>query len=149
MNTAREITRIRSLAIGLVAGLTAVLLQGAAAADHHGKGEQTADQPIVAKISADWCGTCTKMKPTIEALRKKYGDRVQVVVLDVTDKDALAKSTAEAERLGISDFFESNKSRTGTVGIIARGETVRVMKGETDVARYDEVIEYAIDQSAS
>jgi thiol-disulfide isomerase/thioredoxin len=103
----------------------------------------------VAEIAADWCGTCTKMKPTIEALREKYGDRVLVVVLDVSDKQAVSRSVQEAERLGISDFFERNKSRTGTVGIVARGETVRVLNGVTDLARYDDIIEYAIAQSAS
>jgi thiol-disulfide isomerase/thioredoxin len=149
MNTARKSARTRCFVLGLAVVLGIALGHGIAGADHHaGEGKQAA-QPIVAKISADWCGTCTKMKPTIEALREKYGDRVQVVVLDVTDKDALAKSSAEAERLGISDFFARNRRSTGSVGIIVDGETLRVLRGEVDVARYDDVIEFAIEKSAS
>jgi thiol-disulfide isomerase/thioredoxin len=149
MKISRKITRNRSITIALVAVLAIALAHGIAGADHHGEDAKQADQPIVAKISADWCGTCTKMKPTIEALREKYGDRVQVVVLDVTDKDALTKSTAEAARLGISDFFARNRRSTGTVGIIVDGETLRVLKGEVDVARYDDIIEFAIEKSAT
>jgi thiol-disulfide isomerase/thioredoxin len=149
MNTAREITRIRYFVLGLAVVLGIALAHGIAGADHHLEDAKQATQPIIAKISADWCGTCTKLKPTIEALRVKYGDRVQVVVLDVTNKDAVAKSTAEAERLGISDFFARNRRSTGSVGIIVDGETLRVLRGEVDVARYDDVIELAIEKSAS
>ena len=147
MSPARRFSTSRCIAIAAALGIA--LIHGIAAADHHTDDSKQAARPIVAEISADWCGTCTKMKPTIEALREKYGDRVEVVVLDVTDKTTLAQATAEAERLGISDFFDRNRRTTGSVGIIVAGETLRVLKGEVDAARYDDIIEFAIEKSAS
>jgi thiol-disulfide isomerase/thioredoxin len=104
-----------------------------------------AKTPIVAKIHADWCGTCTRLEPTWEELQARYGDDVRFVVLDVTDRDAVEQSGAEAERLGITPFFEKNKGLTGVVGVIDldSGET-RVFRGELDAKRYDEPIAAAI-----
>ena len=130
-----------------LAALLAVGIGGLAAQAEEAAGNT---KPYVVKIHADWCGTCTKLNPTFEALQEKYGDRATLVVLDVTDKDKQAAATAEAKRLGIEEFYARYKSRTGTIGILlADGETVRVLAGETDLARYDEVIELAIERSAS
>jgi hypothetical protein len=66
-------------------------------------------------------------------------------VLDVTDKDALAKSSAEAEALGITGFFDAYKSQTGTVAVLRPGaaEPVAVYKGETATAPYLAAVEKA------
>jgi len=64
-------------------------------------------KPFVVKIHADWCGTCTRMNPTFEALREQESGDARIVVLDVTDKQSLAASTAEADRLGIRSFFDA------------------------------------------
>ncbi len=60
----------RSTGLALALGLAAVALlalgASAARADHH---EEVA-KPMVVKIHADWCGTCTKLNTTWEALLK-------------------------------------------------------------------------------
>ncbi len=60
-------------------------------------------------------------------------------MLDVTDRESLARATAEADRLRIRAFFDAYKSKTGTVGILdgVTREPVSVLKGETDVAKYE------------
>ena len=62
----------------------------------------------------------------------------------------LARSTAEADRLGIRAFFDSYKSKTGTVGVIdANGKTVSVLKGEMDPSKYVAAVKKANGQDAS
>ncbi len=104
-----------------------------------------ASKPFVVKIHADWCGTCTRLNSTMAQLDAESGERVRIVVLDVTDRQRVAASMAEAERLGITDFFAAYKSKTGTVGVLdgATREPVAVMKGETDVAAYQEAVDEA------
>ena len=121
--------RIGRIALGALAAL--VLVSASAQA------EEAAAKPIIAKIHADWCGTCTKLNPTMAELQERVGDQATIVVLDVTDKDAVAASAAEADRLGIRKFFDAYKSKTGTVGVIAvNGKIVQVYKGELDADKY-------------
>jgi thiol-disulfide isomerase/thioredoxin len=120
---------IRSrLALALVA--VVVLVGGPTRAESSGK-------PMVVKIHADWCGTCRKLEPTFAALERQLGDDASIVVLDVTDRPALERSRAEADRLGIRPFLDANQAKTGTVGVLdATGKPVKVLRGELDPAAY-------------
>ena len=114
-----------------LAAATAVLLVG------HSVQAEESGQPMVVAIHADWCGTCTRLEPTIDTVRSKVGGEAQVVVLDVTDRAAVERSRAKADELGISAFFDEYKSQTGTVGVLdASGKPIEVLKGETDPAKY-------------
>ncbi len=108
-------------------------------------------QPLFVKVHADWCGTCTRLEPTWSALQQEFGDQATFVVLDVTDRGALERAQAEADRLGIGAFFAVHKARTGTIGILdgKTGEPLAVMKGETDVTRYREAWAHAQGEGAS
>jgi thiol-disulfide isomerase/thioredoxin len=117
-------------ALGLIVLLALVV--GAAAAP-----AEESTTPMIVKIHADWCGTCAKLEPTIQELQKHVGGEARIVILDVTDKAAVARSIAEAERLGIGAFFDRYKGTTGTVGVLdADGNPIRVMKGELDLDPY-------------
>ena len=105
--------------------------------------------PYVVKVHADWCGTCTRLNPIWEVLREKYADRAQFVVLDVTDRDAVAAASEEAERLGLASFFAEYKARTGVVGIFdgSTKQLVEIFKGEWRVEAYDDVLEELVASS--
>jgi len=132
----RSIVTTALICVALSCGaLTLLIAPGAAA------GEQSGN-PQVVKIHADWCGTCTKLNPTWDALREEYGDSVDFVVLDVTDREAKSASEATAKQRGLEQIFKTYGGRTGTILIVAPGgdEPVAVLAGETDVAAYDEPI---------
>lgn len=124
--------------IGLFLAILALALAGPAAAG-------PADQPVVVKIHADWCGTCTRLNPVWKELEAAYGDRSQWVVLDVTDRETLERARAEAQRLGLTDFFQAYKSRTGTIAVFSAGshEPSRVLKGVVDREAYDAALHEA------
>ena len=105
------------------------------------------EKPFIVKIHADWCGTCTRMNSTFDELDAKLGSKTRIVVLDVTDRDALGRSTQEADRLGIRGFFDRYKGKTGTVGVLngATREPVKVMKGETDISAYESAVALATE----
>ncbi len=139
---------------GLIVGL-AILVAigfavGPAGADHHEKSTMAHGKPMIVKIHADWCGTCTRLEATFDELEKQIGADARIVVLDVTDKAAVARSAAEADRLGIREFFVSYKSKTGSVGVIdACGNTVSVMRGELDASKYVAALSKAKGEDAS
>ncbi len=42
-------------------------------------------KPTLLEFYADWCTTCQGMSGTIQNLEQKYGDRVNLVMLDIDD----------------------------------------------------------------
>ena len=42
-------------------------------------------KPTLLEFYADWCTTCQGMSETIQNLEEKYGDRVNLVMLDIDD----------------------------------------------------------------
>ncbi len=138
------------LAPGLALAL-GLLLSGLAAGGDLSEISAAADasRPFVVKIHADWCGTCTRLDPVIDALEEKVGRSARIVVLDVTDREAIERSETEADRLHIRTFFEIHKSKTGTVGVLhgATRKPVRILRGEMDVAEYEAALVEAAEAS--
>ncbi len=54
------------------------------------------DKPVLVDFYADWCAPCRMMKPILEEVKKKMGDEITIIKINV-DKNA-----AVAETYGIS-----------------------------------------------
>lgn len=89
----------------------------AASAKVGGASEAAKTKPTVVIIRADWCSVCQKLEPTMMQLMKEYGEKINFVVLDVTNDQTTAAASAKAKSLGLGSFFEANKKTTSTVGI--------------------------------
>jgi len=98
---------------------------------------------VVAQIHADWCPVCKAERPTIDAVRAKYGKNITYVAFDVTNGKTANAAADQAKHLGLSSFFNENKSRTGTIAIINPKTAIISAKlyNETDEAEYDKAID--------
>ena len=47
----------------------------------------TSDKLVIVDFWAEWCGPCRIIKPVLEQLAEKYGDRVELVKIDVDQQD--------------------------------------------------------------
>jgi thiol-disulfide isomerase/thioredoxin len=103
-------------------------------------------KPVVVDIYATWCPGCQSIKPTLSTLKKEYSGKVNFVVFDVTDRKTSAASQAKAQKLGLSEFFAANKSKTSTVAIInpATGDILKVYQANPNLADYKAVLNPAI-----
>lgn len=52
--------------------------------------EAPAGKPRVLEFSATWCGPCKRQKPIYEEAMKKYGDRIDMLSIDVDENPELA-----------------------------------------------------------
>lgn len=108
--------------------------------------EELQGKPVVVDVFATWCAGCKNIEPTLSELKEEYDDTVHFVVLDVTDRGTVKEAEALAERFGLSEFLEANKSKTSTVAIIdpATGDILASYKNNPVKEDYTEVLETAL-----
>ncbi len=134
--SARSAERVRLLALAILVGVAAAAWPpGAAAAS---RPEAAEGRPLLVKVHADWCVACLQLDTTWTKLERAVGDEARLVVFDVTSRRTLAEASAEAERLGLAEYFEAHRSQTGSVGLIdgATRQPIRVWMAEPDPSVY-------------
>jgi len=80
--------------------------------------------PVLVDFYADWCGACKKLEPTIAELKQQYGERLNFVELDVTNEETTAQAAKTAQKLGIGNFFETNKKKSSLVAVVGKNGKV-------------------------
>lgn len=71
--------------------------------------------PVLVDFSAEWCGPCKALAPTLEALAAEYQGKVKFVTVDIDD----ARNTAA----------RFNVTSVPTMMIFRRGEVVNQVLG--------------------
>jgi thiol-disulfide isomerase/thioredoxin len=105
-------------------------------------------KPVVVDIYASWCPGCKNIAPTLSQLKQQYGTKASFVVLDVTDAKTTKSSMKMAKELGLTSFFNANKSKTSTVAIIdpATGKIMQQFQNNAEITEYSSVLDTAIAQ---
>ena len=109
------------------------------AAKSNVKVEQKAGEKkiILAEIYASWCPGCKNIQPTLDLLAKAF-PQIELVQLDVSTPSKAEASQKVAKDLKIIDFYNVNKSKTATVGVIVptTGEVVSIFHNENSKDLY-------------
>lgn len=99
---------------------------------------------ILVQIFASWCPGCKNIQPTLDQLVKEVSD-IDLIQLDVSTPSKAQASSKLAKELNITDFYNSNKSKTSTVAVIVRksGEIVSLFENNNKIEDYKAAIEEA------
>jgi hypothetical protein len=78
-------------------------------------------------------------------LKSQYGDRIDFVILDVSDEEKAAESAAVARKLGLSKFFDENKQKTSSVLVLSASrkivfQTMQNFDRDAYVKAFDEAL---------
>lgn len=98
----------------------------------------------VVLIKAQWCTACQKVDPLVQDLMKEYGNRINFVMLDVTNDESTAQAAETANSLGLSKFFEENKKLTATVAVFKSGKQTFVTRKNYNKSDYVSAFDKAL-----
>ena len=99
---------------------------------------------VLVEIYAKWCPLCKNIQPTLDLLAKEVSD-IEIVQLDVSNKEKAEESEKKAKGLNIRNYYLANKNKTGSVGVLVGStrEVVTVLYNSNDMDEYKQAIQKA------
>jgi thioredoxin 1 len=79
------------------------------------------DKPVLVDFWAEWCGPCKMIAPILEEVAKEYGDKLQIVKLDV-DSNQAVPSKHGIRGIPTLILFKNGVPAAQKVGALAKGQ---------------------------
>ena len=87
------------------------------------------DKPLVVDFFATWCGPCKKLSPTLDEVSEEFGDRVNIVKVDVDESEDLAM-TYGIRSVPTVLFFKNGQQVDKFVGALPKSEIVSKIENQ-------------------
>ena len=85
------------------------------------------DKPVLVDFWAAWCGPCRQIAPSLEAIAAEYGDKIEIVKLNIDDnpETAMAYRVMSVPTLTI---FKNGQPVQSVAGAKPKGDLVRFIE---------------------
>ena len=87
------------------------------------------DKLLVVDFFATWCGPCKKLSPTLDEVSEEFGDRVNIVKVDVDESEDLAM-TYGIRSVPTVLFFKNGQQVDKFVGTLPKSEIVSKIENQ-------------------
>lgn len=88
------------------------------------------DTPVLVDFFAEWCGPCKMMKPILEDLHKRMGDKVRILKIDI-DKSPAAANAFQVQSVPTLILFKSGQPLWRQSGVVQASELERIISSYT------------------
>lgn len=87
------------------------------------------DKLLVVDFFATWCSPCKKLSPTLDEVSEEFGDRVNIVKVDVDESEDLAM-TYGIRSVPTVLFFKKGQQVDKFVGALPKSEIVSKIENQ-------------------